>query len=96
MRARDWYFSLPRPQIRSDDVRDSPLLVGLLVMPVAHLSRRAIARSGVRQLAACSALYFDFFKGLFEPRPSCWVVVVGPFAFLTLVRLFCRLILRKI
>ena len=31
------------------------------------------------------ALYFDFFKGLFELRPSCWIVVVGPFVFLSLV-----------
>ena len=41
------------------------------------------------------ALYFDFFKGLFEPRPSCWIVVAGPFVLLTLFRIF-RLILRKI
>ena len=45
--------------------------------------------------AALFALYFDFFKGLIELRPSCWIVLAGPFVFLSLVRLF-RLILRKI
>jgi hypothetical protein len=30
------------------------------------------------------ALYFDFFKGLIELRPSCWTVILGPFVFLSL------------
>ena len=29
------------------------------------------------------ALYFDFYKGLVELRPSCWIVLAGPFVFLT-------------
>ena len=34
-------------------------------------------------------------KGLIQGRPSCWIVVAGPFVFLSLFRV-CRLILRKI
>jgi hypothetical protein len=41
------------------------------------------------------ALYSDFVKGLVELRPSCWIVLLGPFVFLTLYRAF-RLVLRKI
>jgi hypothetical protein len=41
------------------------------------------------------ALYVDYFKGLFEPRTSCWIALAGPFAFLSLWRIF-RLILRKL
>jgi hypothetical protein len=41
------------------------------------------------------ALYFDYCKGLIELRPSCWIVLVGPFVFLSLFRIF-RLILGKL
>lgn len=70
------------------------LLVGLLVMPaliylVGHYALREYANGGV------FALYLDFFKGLFEPRQSCWIVVAGPFVLLSVFRIF-RLVLRKI
>jgi hypothetical protein len=92
-RARDYYVSQSRPKFEAITL-GLALLVGLLVMPaLIYLAGRytleAYERGGV------FALYLDFFKGLFEPRPSCWIVVLGPFVFLSLVRLF-RLILRKL
>ena len=92
-RARDYYVSQSRPKFEAITL-GLALLVGLLVMPaLIYLAGRytleAYERGGVL------ALYLDFFKGLFEPRPSCWIVVLGPFVFLSLVRLF-RLILRKL
>jgi len=41
------------------------------------------------------ALYGDFYKGLVELRQSCWIAALGPFVFLSLLRIF-RLILRKL
>ena len=92
-RARDYYFTQSRPKFEAMTF-GLMLLVGLLVMPgFIYLAGRytlmPYANGGV------FALYFDFFKGLVEPRPSYWVVVAGPFAFLTLFRVF-GLILRKI
>jgi hypothetical protein len=37
----------------------------------------------------------DFYKGLVDLRPSCWIVLVGPFVFLTFFR-FCRYLVRKV
>jgi hypothetical protein len=93
VRARDSYYSQPRPIFEAMTL-GLALLVGLLVMPsliylAGRLTLREYANGGV------FALYFDFFKGLFQLRPSCWIVVAGPFVFLTLVRVF-RLVLRKI
>jgi len=92
-RARDWYFSQPRPTFEAITF-GLALLVGLLVMPgLIYLAGRytlmPYAHGGV------FALYGDFFAGLVEPRPSCWIVVAGPFVFLSLYRMF-RLILRKL
>jgi hypothetical protein len=92
-RSRDYYFSLPRPKFEAMTL-GLALLVGLLVMPsliflAGHYTLREYANGGL------FALYFDFYKGLFELRPSCWIVAAGPFVFLTSTRLF-RLILRKI
>jgi len=92
-RARDYYFSQSRPTFEAMTF-GLALFVGLFVMPaLIYLAGRytlmPYANGGV------FSLYFDFFKGLFEPRPSCWVVVFGPFIFLTLFRVF-GLILRKI
>ena len=92
-RARGYYFSLPRPKFEAMTL-GLAVLVGLLVMPAlifvaGHFTLREYANGGV------FALYFDFFKGLFEPRPSCWIVVAGPFVLITLSRMF-RFILRKI
>lgn len=93
MRARDNYFSLSRPKFEAVTL-GLALLVGLLVMPAliyvaGRLSLREYANGGL------FALLSDFYKGLFEPRPSCWIVVLGPFAFLTLFRIF-RWVLRKV
>jgi hypothetical protein len=41
------------------------------------------------------ALYYDFYKGLFELRSSCWIALLGPYIFLSAFRIF-RLVLRKI
>lgn len=93
VRARDYYFSQSRPKFEALTL-GLALLVGLLVMPAliylaGRYTLREYANGGV------FALFGDFYKGLFEMRPSCWIVVLGPFVFLTLIRLF-RLILRKI
>ncbi len=92
-RARDYYFSQSRPKFEAITL-GLALLVGLLVMPaLIYLAGRytlmGYANGGL------FALFSDFYKGLFEPRPSCWIVVAGPFVFLSLIRLF-RLILRKL
>ena len=92
-RARDYYFTLPRPKFEAMTL-GLALLVGLLVMPsliflAGHYTLREYANGGL------FALYFDFLKGLVELRPSCWIALVGPFVFLSLFRIF-RLILRKL
>ena len=93
VRARDRYCSLPRPTFEALTL-GLALLFGLLVMPAliylaGSYTLQEYANGGLL------ALYFDFYKGLVQPRPSCWVVVIGPFVFLTTFRVF-RLILRKI
>ena len=93
VRAREWYFALPRLQFEAMTL-GLALLFGLLVMPACiflagNIALKDYANGGV------FSLYADFFKGLFLPRPSFWVVVAGPFVFLALVRLF-RWILRKV
>jgi hypothetical protein len=92
-RSRDWYFSQPQPVFEAITL-GLTLLVGLLVMPAliylaGSFVLQAYANGGV------FALYADFLKGLVEPRLSCWVVLIGPFVFLTLFRIF-RLVLRKL
>jgi hypothetical protein len=92
-RARVYYFSQSRPKFEAMTF-GLTLLVGLLVMPaLVYLAGRYTLREYAN--GGLFALYFDFFKGLLEPRPSCWIVVAGPFVMLTLIRVF-RLILRKI
>lgn len=92
-RARQWYVSQPLLIFEAVTL-GLALLVGLLVMPaliylVGHAILNPYANGGL------FSLYADFYKGLFEPRSSCWVVVFGPFFFLCLVRVF-RFILRKL
>jgi len=92
-RARDQYFSLSPPKFEAVTF-GLTMLIGLLVMPaLIYLAGRytlmPYANGGV------FALYFDFFKGLVQMRPSCWIVAAGPFVFLSAIRLF-RLILRKL
>lgn len=92
-RARDYYFGLPRFKFEAMTL-GLAVLFGLVLMPpliyvAGHYTLKAYANGGL------FTLYFDFVKGLIEPRPSCWLVVAGPLVFLSLVRVF-RLILRKI
>lgn len=92
-RARAWYISQPALTFEAVTL-GLALLVGLLLMPaLIYLAGRytlsPYGNGGV------FSLYLDFFKGLFEPRASCWVVLIGPFVFVSLVRLF-RLALRKL
>lgn len=98
-RARDYYFSLSRPKFEAMTF-GLAILVGLLVMPaLIYLAGRytlgAYAHGTVQETHGVFSLFFDFFKGLAEFRPSCWIVLLGPFVFLSFVRL-CRLILRKV
>jgi hypothetical protein len=92
-RARAWYVS--QPTLIFEAVTSGlALLAGLLVMPAliyvaGQYTLQAYANGGL------FTLYRDFFKGLFQPLTSCWVVVFGPLAFLTLLRAF-RFISRKL
>lgn len=93
VRARDWYFALPRLQFEAMTL-GLAVLVGLLFMPVliylaGMIALKSYANGGV------FALYYDWFAGLFGAHSSFWIVVAGPFAFLSLFR-FCRWILRKL
>jgi hypothetical protein len=93
VRARNWYFALPRFQFEAMTL-GLALLVGLILMPaliyVAGLiALKAYANGGL------FALYYDWFAGLFGGHSSFWIVVIGPFAFLTLFR-SCRWIVRKL
>jgi hypothetical protein len=92
-RARAWYVSQPTLTFEAVTL-GLAVLVGLLVMPVliflaGNLTLGDYANGGL------FALYGDFFKGLFEPRGSFWIVLIGPFILLSVFRLF-RLILRKV
>ena len=93
VRAHAYYFSLPRLQFEAMTL-GLALLFGLLVMPAliylpGYFVLRPYANGGI------FALYLDYYKGLIELRPSCWIAVLGPFVFLSLFRIF-RLILRKL
>jgi hypothetical protein len=92
-RARAWYVSQPALPFEAVTL-GLALLVGLLVMPalIYLAGRYTLSPYGN---GSVFSLYGDFFKGLFEPRASCWVVVIGPFVFLSLFRLF-RFALRKL
>lgn len=91
--ARDRYYSQPRPIFEAITL-GLAVLFGLLVMPAliyaaGRLTLREYANGGF------FALYFDFFKGLFQLRTSFWIVALGPLVFLSLARLF-RLVLGKL
>ena len=99
-RARSQYFSLSRPKFEATTLALA-LLVGLIVMPaLIYLAGRYTLGpyshgTAIEPDSNVFSLFFDFYKGLIELRPSCWIVVVGPFVFLTFVRL-CRFALRKL
>jgi len=93
VRAHAYYYSLPRLQFEAMTL-GLALAFGLLLMPAliylpGYFVLKPYANGGL------FALYFDFIKGLFQLRPSCWIALLGPFAFLSLFRIF-RLILRKL
>jgi hypothetical protein len=93
VRARDGYFALPPLKFEATTFGLS-LLAGLLVMPaLIYLVGSAVLKPYAN--GGLFALYYDFLKGLVELRPSCWIVLLGPFGFLSLFRIF-RYILRKI
>ena len=94
VRAHAYYFSLPRLKFEA-------MTLGLAA---AFRPARDAARSSISPAiyvlkpyanGGVFALYVDFFKGLVELRPSCWIALAGPFVFLSLFRIF-RLILRKL
>jgi hypothetical protein len=92
VRARDNYFAQPRLKFEAITL-GLAVLFGVVVMPaLIYLAGRLALDSYAN--GGLFALYGDFFIGLFEPRVSNWIVVIGPLVFLSLLRLF-RLILRK-
>jgi len=93
VRLRDGYFALPQLKFESITLGIA-VLCGLLVMPaLIYLAGSFTLKPYVN--GGLFGLYYDFFKGLVELRPSSWIVVAGPYAFLNVVRIF-RLILRKV
>jgi hypothetical protein len=93
VRARDYYFSQPRLKFEAMTL-GLAVLFGLVVVPAfIYLVGFYVLKPYVN--GSLFALYFDFFKGLIELRPSCWTVILGPFVFLSLYRIF-RVALRKI
>jgi hypothetical protein len=93
VRARTWYFALPRFQFEAMTF-GLAVLVGLFLMPaliyvVGLIALKAYANGGL------FSLYYDWFAGLFGGHSSFWIVAIGPFAFLTLFRA-CRWIVRKL
>jgi hypothetical protein len=93
IRARDGYFAMPPLKFEASTLGIS-VLFGLLVMPaLIYLAGSTILQAYAN--GGLLALYFDFGKGLIDLRPSCWIVLLGPFGFLTLFRVF-RFLLRKI
>jgi hypothetical protein len=87
VRARAWYLSLPRFQFEAVTFGIA-VLVGVLVMPVLIYLAGAIALKAYANGGVFS-LYYDWFAGLFGGHASFWIVVAGPFFFLTLFRA-CR------
>jgi hypothetical protein len=93
VRAHAYYFSLPRLQFEAMTL-GLAVLFGLLILPpLIYLPGFYILKP--YQNGGVFALYLDFYKGLVAMRPSFWVALIGPFAFLSLFRIF-RLILRKL
>jgi hypothetical protein len=92
-RARDYYFSLSRPKFEALTLAIA-MLVGLFIMPVLiYIAGSYVLKSYAH--GGLFSLFVDFYKGLVELRPSCWIVLIGPFVFLTFFRL-CRYLLGKV
>jgi hypothetical protein len=86
VRGRDYYFSQPRLKFEGMTL-GLAVVVGLLVMPaLIYVAGRFALKP--YQNGSLFALYGDFFAGLVELKPSYWVVLLGPFVFLSLFRGF--------
>lgn len=97
VRARDQYFALPRLQFEAITL-GLAVLVGLLIMPVLiYFAGYSILQkySNLDFGPGLLELYGDFFTGLFHLQSACWVVVAGPYVFLSVFRIF-RWVLRKV
>ena len=92
-RARDYYLSLSRPKFEGLTLGIA-LLFGLVIMPVLIFIAGSYALKSYAH-GGLFTLFVDFYKGLVDLRPSCWIVLVGPFVFLTFFR-FCRYLVRKV
>jgi hypothetical protein len=92
-RARGYYFSLSRPKFEALTLALA-LLVGLVVMPVLIFIAGSYALKSYAD-GGLFSLFTNFCKGLVDFRPSCWIVLIGPFVFLTFFRV-CRYLLRKV
>lgn len=93
VRARNWYLALPRLQFEAITFGVAAL-VGLLIMPALIYAAGMIALKAYAN-GGLFTLYYDWFAGLFGGHSSYWIVVIGPYAFIMLVR-GCRWILRKL
>lgn len=93
MRARSWYFALPRFQFEAMTF-GLAVLVGLLLMPALIYTAGLIALKPYAN-GGLFSLYYDWFAGLFGSHSSFWIVAFGPFAFLVLFR-SCRWLVRKL
>ena len=92
-RAHAYYFALPRFKFEAMTLGLALLFALLVLPPLIYLPGSYILKPYAN--GGVFALYLDFFKGLVQLRPSCWIALAGPFAFLSLFRIF-RLILRKL
>jgi hypothetical protein len=92
-RAHAYYFSLPRFKFEATTLGLALLFALLVLPPLIYLPGVYILKP--YHNGGVFALYVDFFKGLVELRPSCWIALAGPFVFLSLFRIF-RFILRKL
>ena len=93
VRARDGYFAMPPLKFEATTF-GLTVLIGLLVMPaLIYVAGTSVLMPYAN--GGLFSLYFDFLKGLVALRPSCWIVLLGPFGFLTLIRFF-RFLTRKL
>jgi hypothetical protein len=93
VRVRDQYFALPTLKFEAVTL-GLAVLFGLLIMPAliylaGSFTLQEYGRGGLLDL------YREVFKGLFQLRASYWIVIIGPFVFLSVFRVF-RWLLRKL
>ena len=91
-RARDQYLALPRFKFEATTL-GLAVLAGLVLMPAlifvaGHFTLREYANGGL------FALYFDFYKSLVAFEEAAWIVLIGPFAFVCVFRIFWLILAR--